>query len=144
MTPDMAAPEQADSERPKAKEKALLSLREGKLADFRKTALAFHKELCELMYSLVEGRSFNKREAAMMRKVSNLLVLCVREAATGEATVRMLRGNNLIKELDGIDRASTAEAKTDAKLNQKKKNKGAKAKAKQQRRVDRASDILDN
>lgn len=132
----------AESEQTTVKDEVQISAREVRLGELRRTASAFHKELCQTMYSLVEGRTFNKREAAILRKVSNLIVLCVREAATGEATVRMLRGNNLIKELDGIDRKSPIETTTETRP--KKKNKNAKAKAKQQRRVEIEAALLDN
>lgn len=138
----MAACEIAESEGPKTKQESMTSGREGKLSELRKSAFAFHKELCQVIHSLVEGKALNKREAAIMRKVSNLLVLCLREAATGEATVRMLRGNNLIRELDVIDRGSPEEAKTEAKP--KKKAKNAKAKAKQQRRVEMETALSEN
>lgn len=138
----MAAREMAESEQTTAKDETQISVREGRLAELRKTAFAFHKELCQVMFSLVEGRALNKREAAILRKVSNILVLCIREAVTGEATVRMLRGNNLIKEFDGIDRRPPLETSTEAKP--KKKNKNAKAKAKQQRRVEMETALLEN
>lgn len=87
----MEAPTETPSETTTASADTASPVREVRLNNLGIVAKALYDELGKLMLKVIHEDGFNTRERKILKNINNILVLCLRQSATGDVASKLCK-----------------------------------------------------